>query len=148
MDYPGNDNPLQGPAYKLAVDLSRGPDLGQRGPADPKEITEDGVPLQGRHVHQHGPGGVGHIRHKHAPIGASCQIPDEPGVHGAKAQGAVCERGDDFWVVLVQEPPVFEGGEVGGEGEPAEWGEGLVRLVWEGLREAGDEVSRAAIVPD
>ena len=72
----------------LAVDLARGPDLGQHRHRHADRVGDVLVPGQRLEVHQHRPAGVRHVGDVQAAVGAAGQVPDAPGVHVAEHQVA------------------------------------------------------------
>ena len=93
----------------MAVEMAVGQRLRQQGHRDVQGGAQFPVPLEGVDVEQHGPGGVGVVRHMGGPAG---EVPDEPAVHGAGTQlpplRPLPGAGD-----VVQQPPDLGAGEVG-----------------------------------
>src|SRR5690606_11607642 len=131
-------------AGRLAVDLGRGADLGE----DRRRHTDDGadllVPLEGAQVHQESPTGVGHVRDVHAPVGASGEIPDEPGVDVAEAEvpgfGLLGRPVD-----VLEDPTDLGARKVGGEGKAGLVTEPVLPAV---LAELVDDLVRPGVLPD
>ena len=73
-------------ALRLPVDLGGRPDLREHAGRDVQELQDLVVPLQRVDVEQHGPGGVGIIRHMDAALR---QLPDQPGLDRAEKQLAL-----------------------------------------------------------
>jgi hypothetical protein len=44
--------------------------------------------------------------------------PDEPGINGSKAKGALLNGSGDLRGRMVKDPPIFHGAKVGGKGKP------------------------------
>ena len=92
-----------------AVEMAAGQGLRQQGHRDVQGGAQVGVPPEIMDVEQHGPGGVGVVRHVGRPAG---EVPDEPAVHRAGAQlpplRPLPGAGD-----VVQQPADLGAGEVG-----------------------------------
>ena len=83
--------------------------LRQHGSGNPHQVQNFSVPLQGIDVEQHGPGGVGIVRHVNLSPG---ELPDQPCFHGAEQQlpGQCLLQSTGN---VLQNPADFGGGEIG-----------------------------------
>ena len=97
----------QGIGYAVAA--GRGHGLGQHGSGDVHEGKDLFIPGKGVDVKEHGPGGVGVVRHMDLTAG---ELPDQPGFHCAEEQLAVVRLFPGAGNVF-QNPADLGAGEVG-----------------------------------
>jgi hypothetical protein len=136
---------LERPArLDLAVDLARGPDLGQHRGRHAHDARDLVVPRQGLEVHEHGATGVRHVGDVQPAVRAAREVPDQPGVHVAEHQVAglgLVGRA----VHVVQRPADLGAGEIRGQRQPDLLLEARLASV---LGELVHELVRARVLPD
>ena len=107
----------------LPIDAAAGLHLGQDAPRYLQDVQYLLVPIQRVDIEQHGPGGVGVVRHMDPPAG---EPPDKPGLHRAEEQlpppGPFPRA-----LHMVQYPLELGGGKIGVDDQP--------RLLADGLRQ-------------
>jgi len=64
--------------------IAGGTDLGQHLPRDAQDAEQLLIPLARGDVHQERARGVSHVRHVHASVRATGEVPDQPGIDGPK----------------------------------------------------------------
>ena len=87
----------------LAVDLARGVDLGEHRRRHADDAGDLLVPREGLEVHEHRAAGVRHVGDVQPAVGATGEVPDQPGVH--VAEGQVTRLGPIARAVDVVEDP-------------------------------------------
>ena len=70
----------------------------QNGGRNTEEFAEEGIPLEGFEVHEHGPAGVGDV----CQVEAARQVPEQPRVHGPEQETTLVATRFSFRNVLEQ----------------------------------------------
>ncbi|KAH6609764.1 hypothetical protein Trco_003110 [Trichoderma cornu-damae] len=145
---PGDLDAPEGGGGQGAVGLGvRGAhDPGQRdlGAVDAEPVNELRVVVERLEVHEHGPRGVGGIRHVDVAGGAAVELVGQPRVDGAEGEGAALVRLLDL-VHVLEEPQQLADGRVRGEGEAAPAGQ---LAGPDAVLELADQLLGAGVGPD
>src|SRR3954469_10858228 len=140
----GDRDAREAAGLNLAVDLARGVDLGEHRGWHADGAGDLLVPREGLEVHQHRAAGVRDVGDVQPAVGATGEVPDEPGVH--VAEGQVTRLGPIARAIdVVEDPADLRPREVG-----RQWQADL--LLEAGLaavaRQLVDDLVRARVLPD
>ena len=99
--------------HTVETRIARWANLGQHLARDPQNAQQFIVPVECFQVHEHGSAGIGDVGEVLTAVGATGQVPDDPGIDVAEERIATFGGFADAFHI-VQNPLDFGAGEVGG----------------------------------